>query len=275
MVPLGPTQEVPGGERDLRDVRGHQVRGHQTDSGGIISSAVRVWNRCNARGDPSAVDSAAAPTVVVSRGCGQRLSLVLYRGWVAGRSWYVEACRQHTPKVWIEAAGRRQPWEKGGVSLVLLLVDQTSGRLSPRRAGPWKHMRALLTAGRLDRALAQGAQPEASVELALRSQRLVRPSVRGKLARSLQLLLATADRSHPAPRCAVPLCRDSIAEAAADIRALIECLVASGPVAAHGVAQVWILLGDGCGPLYSRASSDSVRRRVQEAILALDPLTDV
>ncbi len=59
------------------------------------------------------------------------------------------------------------------------------------------------------------------------------------------------------------------------MRALIDGLVATGPVAAQGVAQVWVLLGDGCGPLYSRASGDSVRRRVQEAIAALDPLTDV
>jgi hypothetical protein len=158
---------------------------------------------------------------------------------------------------------------------VVLLVDQTSGRLNPRRAGLLKHIRALLTAGRLDRALARGVQPEASVELALRSQRLVRPSVRRKLARHLRLLLAAADRSHPAPRFAVPLCRDRIAEAAADMRILSDGLVASGPVAAQGVAQVLVLLGDGCGPLYSRASGDSVGRRVQEAIVALDPLTDV
>jgi hypothetical protein len=162
-----------------------------------------------------------------------------------------------------------------GVSFVVLLVDQTSGQLSPRRAGLWRHMRARLKAGCLDRALAQGVQPEASVELALRSQRLVRPSVRRKLAKNLRLLLAAADRTQPAPRSAVPLCRDRIAEATADIRTLSDGLVASGPVAAQGVAQVLVLLGDGCGPLYSRASGDSVRQRVQEAIVALDPLTDV
>ena len=157
---------------------------------------------------------------------------------------------------------------------MVLLVDQSSGRLNPRRAGHWKHMRAVLAAGRLDRALARGVQPEASVELALRSQRLVRPPVRRKLAKSLRLLLAEADRSHPAPRFAVPVCRDRIEEAAADMRALIDGLVASGPVAAQGVARVLVLLSDGCGPLYSRASGDSVRRRVQEATVALDPLTD-
>jgi hypothetical protein len=59
------------------------------------------------------------------------------------------------------------------------------------------------------------------------------------------------------------------------MQALIDGLVASGPVAAQGVAQVRVLLGDGCGPLYSRASGDSVRRGVQEAIVALDPLIDV
>lgn len=58
------------------------------------------------------------------------------------------------------------------------------------------------------------------------------------------------------------------------MRVLIDALVAPGPVAVQGVAQVWVLLGDGCGPLYSRGSSDSVRRKIQEAILALDPLTD-
>ena len=158
---------------------------------------------------------------------------------------------------------------------MVLLVDQTSGRLSPRRAGLWKHAWALLTAGGLDRALAQGVQPEASVELALRSQRLVRPSVRRKLAKSLRLLLAAADRSHPASRFAVPSVGTGSRRQRRTCAALIDGLVATGPVAAQGVAQVWVLLGDGCGPLYSRASGDSVRRRVQEAIAALDPLTDV
>ena len=167
------------------------------------------------------------------------------------------------------------PGRKGGVSLVVLLFDQSSGRLSPRRAGLWTHMRALLTAGRLDRTLALGVPPEVSVELALRSESLVRPSHRRKVASSLRLLLAAVDRSHPAPRFAVPLCREQIEEAAADMRALIDGLVASGPVAAQGVARVRLLLGDGCGPLYNRASGDSVRQRVKEAILALDPLSDM
>ena len=48
----------------------------------------------------------------------------------------------------------------------------------------------------------------------------MRPSVRRKLARSLRLLLAAADRSRPAPRCAVPLCRDSIVLGRSRARAL-------------------------------------------------------
>lgn len=77
----------------------------------------------------------------------------------------------------------------------------------------------------------------------------------------------------PAVAAHVPLRRERIAAAEADIRELQRSLRASAPVPARGVAMASSLLADGTGPLYYRDSRVDVRAAVQEAIQHLDPST--
>ena len=161
-----------------------------------------------------------------------------------------------------------------------------------------------MRASRLDRDLAHGASPDATVALALRAQMLVRTRARRDLARSAQRILAEATQdpadsplrppaaaSLPAPaasrreapaaprvpapataaRLRVPVCREQVRNSAEEFNGLIRRLLAGGPVAARGVALASILLSDGGGPLYHQASADDIRARVREAVNALDP----
>jgi hypothetical protein len=131
---------------------------------------------------------------------------------------------------------------------------------------------ARLRARRLDRQLALGASPDASVALALRAQALVAMSVRRDLARSARRVLAAA-RTPGATRLAVPVCRDRVTDSAAEFDELIGRLLAACPVPAQGVARASVLLCDGSGPLYHRACPDDLRTRVREAASALSPLS--
>jgi hypothetical protein len=50
-----------------------------------------------------------------------------------------------------------------------------------------------------------------------------------------------------------------------DLARLADALAIPGPVAARGVAQAWILLTDGTGPLYNPNSTASLRGRAATA----------
>lgn len=83
----------------------------------------------------------------------------------------------------------------------------------------------------------------------------------------------TVVRERPPKLTRVPLRRDRIVAAAADIRELQRSLRASAPVPARGVAIASTLLADGTGPLYNRNSRVDLRVAVREAIEHLDPAT--
>jgi hypothetical protein len=167
---------------------------------------------------------------------------------------------------------------------MLVLLDE-SGCPVARQARPWDRLMAHARASRLDRDLAGGASPDASVALALRAQMLVRERTRRDVAEGAQRILATAmqgpgiDRSlalaargpqmPAAGRLLAPICRDRVRESTAEFGDLIRHLLADGPVAARGVALASTLLSDGSGPLYHRASTGDLRARVREAVDAL------
>jgi hypothetical protein len=157
---------------------------------------------------------------------------------------------------------------------MLLLLDNDGGCPIARPARPWDRLLAHLRADRLDRDLASGACPDATVELALRAQMLVRASVRRDLARSAQRVLAAATQPAASRRPAVPVCRDRVRYAAAEFGELIRRLGVPGPVPARGVAQASLLLGDATGPLYHRGNREDLRARVREATDALRPLSN-
>jgi hypothetical protein len=161
------------------------------------------------------------------------------------------------------------------VGTVLILVDPVDHCITPKGATRGERLLARVHGGRLDHALAAGASPEASAELALRGQCLVRPSERRALARSVLRLLAEAYR--PAPRLfrsGSPIRRDQVREAADELQSLVDHLLAPVPVSARGVAHVTVLLSDGSGPLYHPTRSVDLRSHVLQAINALDPLHD-
>jgi hypothetical protein len=160
---------------------------------------------------------------------------------------------------------------------MLLLLDEAGCPIA-RHARPWDRLVVRVRASRLDSDLAGGASPDASVALALRAQMLVRARTRRDVALGAQQILATATQVPAAGRAQVPaagrprvpVCRDRIRDSSEELGDLIRRLLAGGPVAARGVALASVLLSDGSGPLYHRASAEDVRARVREAVDALD-----
>jgi hypothetical protein len=163
-----------------------------------------------------------------------------------------------------------------------VLLDDDLGRLTLRRVSPWHRLLARVLAASLDRQLASGARPEASAVLAARAMVLTSAGYRRALAASLRRMLAASVTrgSRPLPvttaRSAggavhpyIPLRRDRIAGAAAELAGLADCLTARGPVPARGVALVSQLLADGGGPLYRAASRDDLTESVEQASQAL------
>jgi hypothetical protein len=160
---------------------------------------------------------------------------------------------------------------------MLLLLDEAGCPIA-RPARPWDRLVVRVRASRLDSDLAGGASPDATVALALRAQMLVRARTRRDVALGAQQILATATQVPAAGRAQVPaagrprvpVCRDRVRDSSEELGDLIRRLLAGGPVAARGVALASVLLSDGSGPLYHRASADDVRARVREAVDALD-----
>ena len=130
---------------------------------------------------------------------------------------------------------------------------------------------ARVRAAALDRRLAAGASPEASVQLAVHAGRLCATTERQVLARSLTRIVAAAD-APMARRLTAPVDRPAVRRARAELAAVAGRLVASGPVNVQGVARVRILVADGTGPLYRPAAPERLRRELIEALTALDSL---
>ena len=155
---------------------------------------------------------------------------------------------------------------------MLVLLDERHSGLTVHHAGWWDRISVRTRAPQLDRALAAGASPDATVHLALRAQALVGSSVRRDLARSLARLMDRSTRRVVRGSASIPLCRDRVSDASVDLQLLIDQLAGPGPVSARGVARVRALLGDGAGPLYNKANTEDLRAQVRLTIEALDPL---
>ena len=155
---------------------------------------------------------------------------------------------------------------------MLVLLEAEASGFSARHVGLRPRLVNRFRAPRLDRTLAEGRSPEATVDLALRAQTLVRISVRRDLAKSVQRIVDLSTRPTPSTRLSVPVCRDRVAEAEKELHGLIEGLLTPGPVSARGVARVSVFLSDGRGPLYHRGNPDDLRSRIEELVDALNPL---
>ena len=137
-------------------------------------------------------------------------------------------------------------------------------RLRDRLAAHWR-------ARRLDRALANGIAPETSAALALRAQRLTEADRRWSIAGTLRRIVrdVEADRG-PRPGRVAPH-PQAVVAASEQLTELADTLDDPGPVEAHGVAQAWLLLTDGTGPLYNPGSSEPLSARAAQAAHHLRP----
>jgi hypothetical protein len=120
----------------------------------------------------------------------------------------------------------------------------------------------------LDRQLAGGVSPESSPPLALRARALTAPSTREQLARQLRRVLSYADDPPPLGTRA-PIRHSDVSEAETELHLLASRLQAPTSVGVRGVAKARVLIGDGCGPLYSPDGPGGLRAAVREATEAL------
>ena len=156
-----------------------------------------------------------------------------------------------------------------------VLLDDNQGQLTLKRLWPWHQMLARGQAARLDRALAEGASPEASTSLAARAAQLTSTGFRRDLAASVRRILVAAGQpalpvaAHAplgsARRPLVPLCTTRISRSAPLLAEVASRLLEPGPVPARGVAMAAQLLADGTGPLYREAARDDLGAMLERA----------
>ena len=137
-------------------------------------------------------------------------------------------------------------------------------RLRDRLSARWRHRH-------LDRALAAGTPPEASAALALRAQQLTEPEHRRTVAGALRRILRDArEGRRPTPGRVAPS-RRRVTAAREELTRLADLLDEPGPVTAGGVAQAWMLLTDGTGPLYNPCFGINLRADAARAARTLRP----
>jgi len=124
---------------------------------------------------------------------------------------------------------------------------------------------------RLDHALAGGVPPEANTALALRAQELTELERRQSIAGAIRQVIREAREGVPISPGRIRPDSRRVAAASEQLRALADTLAEPGPVAATGVAQAWILLTDGTGPLYNPYSRTSLRAGAARAARELRP----
>jgi hypothetical protein len=149
---------------------------------------------------------------------------------------------------------------------LVLVTDSEGGKVVARPARLRERLAARWRAGSLERELARGAAPESAAALALRAQELIGPSARAALARRLSGILRDARRAPRVGSAKVPPQRRAVVAAARDLERLAARLLAPGPVSTRGVAQVRVLLSDGCGPLYADGPGEDLRSAVTRAL---------
>ena len=168
---------------------------------------------------------------------------------------------------------RRNPHRRTDQDLATVLIAGSflSGPMQQERPS----LRARLTARwrprRLDHALAGGVPPEASTALALRAHELTELERRQSIAGAIRRVIREAREGASFAPARIRPERSRVAAASAELSALADTLAEPGPVAATGVAQAWILLTDGTGPLYNPYSRTSLRTGAARASRDLRP----
>jgi len=154
----------------------------------------------------------------------------------------------------------------------MLLREGAEGSyLESRKTGVRDWLAIRLRSTRLDRELAAGRSPDASVRLALRARVLGRPSTRAALAHRLRDVIVEAQREGPRLRTTrMPVCRRKVRLARPELEALADRLMVAGPVSPEGVALARQLVHDGSGPVHTRPQADDLAIAADLARRALD-----
>jgi hypothetical protein len=178
---------------------------------------------------------------------------------------------------WTATGGGRS---SGRMSRMVLLERPGLG-LVVARVSFWTRVVARLRFATLDQALASGVQPESEPALALRSERLIAPPMRLRLARSLRFHVDAARHRRaplrapwPAAPPPLPARGPHVAGAAEELLLLADLLEGFEPVDARGVALVSVLLTDGNSPLHHNRGTTRLIAAARAAADALAPRTE-
>jgi hypothetical protein len=149
---------------------------------------------------------------------------------------------------------------------VLILGPDPTSYL-PRRPTLGHRLNARLLADRLDRELATGITPEASLLHALHAQRIVRPRSCRTLGRSLRRILAAAgaDTTSRVPT-ATPICQANVRAAATMLALVVQRLERNGPIQARGIASLRLLITNGGGPIYRADAPENLSIEAQTVL---------
>jgi hypothetical protein len=129
-------------------------------------------------------------------------------------------------------------------------------------------LRVLLQRRHLTQRLAEGADPSASPELALRARQLVARERRESLA-ILERVLREAAAPPRGLSARAPVQREAVLAARPFLLNLHEQLRAADDPQPAGIARTLILLSDGCGPIYAPSEQGNLASRVHGAAAAL------
>jgi hypothetical protein len=140
----------------------------------------------------------------------------------------------------------------------------SEGQITPHE-GVLARLNARLRSHQLDEALARGTPSEAAVPLALRARRLTMQSRRRVIADGLRRVISDTCRGVPHSQARISPRQSQVIAATNELTRLADALASPRPVAARGVAQAWILLTDGTGPLYNANSTANLRARAASA----------
>jgi hypothetical protein len=144
-----------------------------------------------------------------------------------------------------------------------VLRDRPSAKLEH---GVLANVAAHLRAGSLDRALAAGADPGASRQLAARARLLTSRRRRAAAACALERLVRSAQGPHR--RWWALSHHNTVLANSSELHALASLLRSERPVYAHGVALLNQLLSNGTGPVYQDGGDElaPLLQRVHAAI---------
>ena len=164
---------------------------------------------------------------------------------------------------------RRAAWIPSRCAIRRRVAAVVSARNSTGRR--WRFGRRCSRARRsLDEALADGASPLWSPELARRARQLVSRGSRQQLANSLERLVKEAQRSVSPRAVAVLLPRREISEAETSLFSIATRLRDERPMYARGTALLSQLLSDGSGPMHNARTGGSLGQAVGAIAAALD-----